>query len=100
MLKKCGTLFLTIYKTLNMKKIIVMLSIILIGLHSQAQKKVPIAVPPPPPGLPTPPPPPGTKFVVVKPGHRVAHPSHHRSYTKNGHYYYYKNGKYHKRKKH
>ena len=73
-----------------MKKIIVILSIILIGLQSEAQK-VPIIVPPPPPGMPTPPPPPGTKFVVVKPGQ---HPHHYRSG------YYYKNGKYYKRKKH
>ena len=77
-------------KTLNMKKIIVILSIILIGLQSEAQK-VPIIVPPPPPGMPTPPPPPGTKFVVVKPGQ---HPHHYRAG------YYYKNGKYYKRKKH
>lgn len=78
-------------KILNMKKIIVILSIVFIGLQSQAQK-VPIIVPPPPPGMPTPPPPPGTKFVVVKPGQ---HPNHH--YRKG---YYYKNGKYYKRKKH
>ena len=67
-----------------MKKIIVILSIIIIGLQSQAQK-VPILVPPPPPGVRTPPPPPGTKFVVVKPG--VRHTHHYRKG------YYYKNGK-------
>lgn len=76
-------------KILNMKKIIVVLSIIIIGLQSQAQK-VPIIVPPPPPGMRTPPPPPGTKFVVVKPGQ-------HKTHYKAG--YYYKNGKYYKRKK-
>jgi hypothetical protein len=76
-------------KTLNMKKIILILSILFIGFQSQAQK-APIIVPPLPPGAPRPPAPPGTKFVVVKPG--VHHP------YRAG--YYYKNGKYYKRRKH
>jgi hypothetical protein len=74
-----------------MKKIVLILSIIIVSMHSKAQK-VPIIVPPLPPGAVAPPPPPGTKFVVVKPG---VHKTYH--YRKG---YYYKNGKYYKRKRH
>jgi hypothetical protein len=68
-----------------MKKFLIVLAIILTGIAGNAQKKVSLPVPPPPPGLKTPPPPPGTKFVVVNPPGQPARHVYHRKYHRRKH---------------